>query len=178
MAAYFLLRRGERMSHLKLMKLLYLADREAMDKYSMPISGDKMASLPNGPVLSMTLDYMNGALKSQQGGWEYWISDKANHEVTLKNHIDNISRQSFDELSDADIEILDTIWDQFGSMTRWEIKDYTHENCKEWVDPHGSSNPISPKELFIALGRSPQEAAELCAYIESDRSTDDLFAGL
>ena len=83
MASYFLMRRGGKMSHLKLMKLLYLSDREAMSKFEHPISGDRMVSLPHGPVLSMTLDYMDGNIESSKHGWESYISTIKNHEVYI-----------------------------------------------------------------------------------------------
>lgn len=51
MAAYFLKQGGGQMSHLKLMKLLYLADREAMRRSGFPMSGDRLVSMPHGPVL-------------------------------------------------------------------------------------------------------------------------------
>ncbi|GMQ79087.1 MAG: Panacea domain-containing protein [Anaerolineae bacterium] len=173
MAAFFLGRRGGAMSHLKLMKLLYLADREAMRQFEFPISGDHMVSMPHGPVLSMTLNYMDGNIESSPGGWEEWISAKENHELSLRQPV---QREALDELSDADIDILETVWTQFGHMSRWEIRDYTHDNCPEWSDPNGSSKPISPKDVFLALGRSSDVAEELDADIEAERSLNRLFA--
>ncbi len=175
MAAYLLNRRGGTMSHLKLMKLLYLADREAMDRFGMPITGDHMVAMPHGPVLSMTLNHMDGNVESSPGGWDEWISDKENHELSLRHAAE---REQLDELSDADIEILDAVWGRFGHMSRWEIRDYTHDNCPEWDDPDGSSKPISPKDVFLALGRSREEAEMLDTDIEAERSVDRLFAGL
>lgn len=83
MAAYLLKKRGGCMSHLKLMKLLYLADREAMDRYGAPMSGDRVVSMPQGPVLSMTLNLVDGDIESSPNGWDGWVSDKANNEVAL-----------------------------------------------------------------------------------------------
>jgi len=173
MAAFFLGKRGGTMSHLKLMKLLYLADREAMEQFEFPISGDHMVSMPHGPVLSMTLNYMDGNIESSPGGWEEWISAKDNHELSVRQPV---QREALDELSDADIEILETVWAKFGHMNRWEIRDYTHDNCPEWSDPNGSSGPISPKDVFLALGRSSDVAEELDADIEAERSLNRLFA--
>ena len=82
-----------------------------------------------------------------------------------------------DELSDAEIEVLKAVWNQFGEMGRWQIRDYTH-SLPEWQDPRGSSIPITYKAVFHALGRSEKEAEELAARIESDRSIDRLFAAL
>ena len=53
MAAFFLGQLLDRkMPHLKLMKLLYLSDREAVRAFGWPISGDRLVSMPHGPVLS------------------------------------------------------------------------------------------------------------------------------
>lgn len=174
MAAFLLDRRGGRMAHLKLMKLLYLADRESMARFGAPISGDHIVAMPHGPVLSMTLNYMDGDVESSPGGWEDWISDKDDHEVSLRKPV---TREGLDELSDADVDTLEAAWNQFGGMSRWEIRDYTH-TLPEWQDPKGSSLPIPYQKVFHALGRTFPEAEELASRIEAERSLDRLFAAL
>lgn len=176
MAAFLLSKSGDRMPHLKLMKLLYLADRESMELFGMPISGDKIVAMPHGPVLSMTLNLMGGDVESLPGGWDCWISDKANHEVKLKHHL--TSHQNLDELSKADIDVLESIWGKFGHMNKWEIRDFTHDHCPEWTDPNGSSNPIPYEAVFRALGRSQEDAHELSNRIEAEQHLDKLFASL
>lgn len=175
MAAFLLGLGGTRMSHLKLMKLLYLADREAMAQYGAPISGDCIVAMPHGPVLSMTLNLMDGDVESSPGGWDSLISDKENHELSLKR---TVNRDDLDELSQADIGVLEKVWKQFGHMGKWEIRDYTHDHCPEWTDPNGSSVAIPYENVFLALGRSKDVAAELSAHIEAERSLDKIFATL
>lgn len=176
MAAYLLKRRGGTMSHLKLIKLLYLADREALNCYGASISGDSFFSLPNGPILSRTLNLMAGVVESETQGWETWISDRAEHQVSLRQDFDF---GDLDYLSPADIDILDNIWQRFGSMSRWQLVDYTHGgNCPEWENPNGSSAPISPYKIFSALGKSQEDSAALASEIEAERSIDRLFADL
>ena len=91
MAAFFLVQPPERrMSHLKLMKLLYLSDREAMREFGWPISGDRLVSMlhgRHGPVLSQTLNLMDGNVESMKGGWEDLVSDKKDHELSLRRPI-------------------------------------------------------------------------------------------
>lgn len=176
MAAYLIRKDGERMPHLKLMKLLYLSDREALARYGYPMTGDSVVAMPHGPVLSMTLNLMDGDVESQPGGWESWISDKDNHEVSLRKT--TFTPEDLDQLSPADIDVLDSIWQRFGHMGKWEIRDYTHTNCPEWQDPKGSSNPIPLQRIFTALGHSNEEAAVLAANIEAERSIDRLIAAL
>lgn len=162
MAAYLLAQRGGQMSYLKLMKLLYLADRTSMERYEESMSKDSWFSMDKGPVLSTTLDLMQGS--SCTGKWEKWVGGgPVPHEVSLAYpHCD---RDCFDELSDADIEILDEVWNQFGHMTRWQLVDFTHKHCAEWKDPNHSARPISPQEVFRAIGKTPEEANELSAEI-------------
>lgn len=148
MAVYFLQKRGGRMSYLKLLKLLYLADREAMSKWGESISGDCFVSMPHGPVLSQTYDLIRGAGSPLDSGWDFWIKDEDNYEVSLRREVPN--RDCLDELSDAEIEILDAIFARFGWMKRFEIRQYTHDHCAEWEDPHGSSFPISAEAVFRA----------------------------
>lgn len=158
-AASFLLHKaGGRLPVLKLMKLLYLAERESLRVYGDPIAGDRLVSMPHGPVLSKTYDLMNGSLDSEEGGWESWMKDKAGHEIALRDP-SRIRTPEDDllELSNGDIEILHSIWAQFGHMSKWQIRDYTHSDaCPEWEDPNGTSRPIPMGRLFKALGYSDE----------------------
>lgn len=176
MAAFFLGQNQEsRMSHLKLMKLLYLADREAVRSFGFSISGDRMVSMPHGPVLSMTLNLMGGDIESCPGGWEEWISDKEDHEISLRQPLNT---DSLDELAPAEIEVLRTVWQQFGAMGKWEIRDWTHHHCAEWENPRGSSNPISFERLAQALGFDAVAAKELSTQNQAEQEIDRLFATL
>jgi len=162
-AAHFLILRGGRMSNLKLMKLLYLSDRESMNRYGYPMTGDNFSSLPHGPVLSITKDFMDGSVLSQEGGWQSLMNDKENYEIALK---EGVTPETLGSLSQADIEILNSVWDQFGAMGRWQIRDYTHE-LPEWEDPKGSSMPIRYKDVLLALRKPLEEAKQIEANILS-----------
>ena len=175
MAAFLLGQGGARMAHLKLMKLLYLSDRESMARYGAPISGDRIVAMRHGPVLSMTLNFMDGDEESSPDGWDSLISAKENNELSLKRAV---TRDDLDELSQADIGVLESVWKKFGHMDKWTIRDYTHDHCPEWTDPNGSSLPISYESVFRALGRSKEVAAELGAHVEAERSLDKIFAAL
>lgn len=176
-AAYFLSREGGRMAHLKLMKLLYLADRESIKRYGQPISGDEYYSLPHGPVLSKTLDLASGSAESIPGGWETWISDKENHEVALRC---DASREALNDLSNADIDVLSTVWTQFGAMGRYQIRDYTHDkrHIPEWEDPKGSARPIPFERILKAVGRSDTQIEQDLDSLQSQRKINAVFASL
>lgn len=175
-AAWFLRQQGGRMPHLKLIKLMYLADRQALAEHGFPLSGDSVVAMPHGPVLSLTLNYINGDLESGEDGWEAWISDRENYEVALRERPQG--HDKLDELSPADVDILTGVWKRFGGMTKFQISDYTHDHCPEWQDPQGSSFPIPFSRIFEALGRNPDEAKWLEQRITEQTQIDRLFASL
>lgn len=174
MAAYFLSQQDEPMHVLKLMKLLYLSDRKSMENTGFPMTFDRMVSMPFGPVLSETLGYINGT-QSASSDWETWVSDRANHKVSLNRPFNDVTELG--KLSSADIKLMDNIWSQFKYMDRFEISDYTHNgNCSEWKDPDGSSFPIQYKDVFLALGSTDSEAEELGEQIEQQKLLEDIFS--
>jgi len=176
MAAFFLGQAPDaRMAHLKLMKLLYLSEREAVRIFGWPICGDRLVSMPHGPVLSQTLNLMDGDVESLPGGWEAWISDRENHELSLRQPL-NVAL--LDELAPAEIDVLKAVWGQFGAMDKWEIRDWTHQHCAEWQDPKGSSCAIPYAALARALGFDDAVAEQLAAQIQAEQEIDRFFAAL
>ncbi|MCX8506701.1 MAG: Panacea domain-containing protein [Alphaproteobacteria bacterium] len=170
MAVFFLGQASEkRMSHLKLMKLLYLADRENIHIYGYPISYDRPVAMPHGPVLSRILDLMNGSEKYHPNGWESWISAKENHEIALRKpfNLDELTK-----FSPAELEVMQNIWQKFGAMTQWQIRDWTHDNCREWRDTNGSSYPIKYEDIALAVGYDSETAKAIDADIQEDFALD------
>jgi uncharacterized phage-associated protein len=178
-AAYFLFRAGEPVSVLKLMKLLYLAERRSFECYGAPMIGDRMVSMPHGPVLSCTYNHMNGELESAEGGWESWIADREEHDLDLRNRAAITSPEDdLLELSDADLKVLSEIWAQFGAMRGWELRQWTHRNCAEWKDPDGSMIPVAPEELFAALKFTPEQTREALARLRAESTVNAAFASI
>lgn len=157
-AAFLLHKAGERLPLLKLMKLLYLAERESLKIYGEPISGDKLVSMPHGPVLSRTLDLMNGYGSDATDGWDCWMEDRAGHDIALRDpSMIRSAEQDLRELSIGDLKVLEMVWDKFGHMGKYELVTYTHsDGCPEWEDPHGSSRPIPMGRIFRTFGYSEE----------------------
>jgi uncharacterized phage-associated protein len=174
MAAYLLNKRGGRMAYIKLLKLLYLAEREAMAKWGESISGDRFVSMPHGPVLSQTYDLIKGHSGSQSF-WNEIIQDESNYEVSLKNSVHN---DTFDELSIAELELLDETFQRYGHMSRFQIIEYTHDHCPEWQDPNGSSYPIKPESIFRALGKTENQIQEMLKNYNEQQELDRIRASL
>jgi len=160
-AAFFLFRANGRMPILKLMKLLYLAERSSYKQFGEPIIGDKLVSMPHGPVLSLTYQHVNGEKNSVEGGWDTWVSDRAHYDVSLQDPSSLRSTDDLLELSDDDVFVLEQTWDQFGHLNKWQIRDYTHMYCPEWKDPNGSMIPMDYEDLFRALDFDDDQVKEL-----------------
>lgn len=166
-AAYLLHRAGGRLPLLKLMKLLYLAERRSFALHGEPLTGDALVSMPQGPVLSMTYDHCNGALATREGGWDTWISDRQGHDLELRDpSMIRTPEQDLLALSDGDLEVLAAVWGEFGHIDRWALVRYTHDECPEWEDPNGSSRPIDPERLLAVLGYGSEQIAALVGRLQ------------
>jgi uncharacterized phage-associated protein len=169
-AAFFTLKDRGEIYVLKLVKLMYMADRKFMDLYDVPILNDQLVSMPHGPVNSISYDYVSGTEEAPQ--WEDFLLDRADHKVGLARP--EINEGSLDELSRAELRVLQQVWNDLGHMDRFQIRDYTHANCPEWEDPNGSSNPIPYRRVFNFLGKA--NSAELEDRILSERQVAASFA--
>jgi len=158
-AAYFLKLQGSKMPHLKLMKLLYLAERAALLKLGHPITFDSCVSMPFGPVLSMTLNLIHGDVELS-GYWNKAITPPTNHEVEL------LDDPGDDNLSEAEIEIINCVFKEHGTKDQWELKEFTH-TLEEWQDPKGSAIKIEYKEILKAGGMTESEIESILEDIET-----------
>lgn len=175
-AGYILFKeKGRTMQILKLMKLLYFVDRLSLEKYGEPVSFDNMVAMPHGMVLSQTYNLSTGSAISIAGGWNEWISDKENHNISLNKDIKNIDE--FDELSTADIELVDEVYSKYGKYSGFDLADMHHNNniCPEWINPNGSSVEVSYADIFISMGKSKDEIKVALRRIEESKSLLQLF---
>lgn len=176
-AAWFLAQSSGEMTILKLMKLLYLADRQALQDLDRTITGDRMVSMPHGPVLSQTLELANGQITSVPGGWDSWIQDRADRNIALRQGVE-ANRSALNCLSDAEFEMLEKVQQKFGSWSAIQLRDYTHRSCAEWRDPNGSSVSIKSTAVLMAVGKTAEQARAISERIKRDREVSAIFASL
>jgi uncharacterized phage-associated protein len=156
--AFFALSAGGAINVLKLSKLLYLAEREFMSRYDEPMFYDRLVSMPDGPVASITLNFVNGELESPQ--WSKYVAPRAGYDIAASN---GISLEDLDALSVADLEVLRALWERFRGFDRYKLRDWTHDknNIPEWIDPRGSSDVIPHERVFqFLLKDNPTELKE------------------
>lgn len=176
MAAYLLHKRGGRMAYLKLMKLLYLSDRKSMEMYGEPISGDRYVSMDKGPVLSRTYSLIVNGSESPEDGWDKWIKGEPDHNVSLRNDIHALDE--LEDLSRADIRVMDVVYEEHGHRNRYDLCEQTHLICREWQDPDGSSIPIPTRDIFRALGKPAEEAEIMARNLQERDNLETITASL
>jgi len=160
---------GGRLPHISLIKLLYLADRRSLFEHGRPISFDRYASMPNGPVLSRTLDLISSEpLPGEPFYWREYISPPKNYEVRLVKVVPN------DQLSPADEAILDAVFAEFGHWDRWDLVKYTHD-LPEYEDPEGSSSPIQVRSILLRQGISEEDASAIEEGLEAEGLAERLL---
>ena len=172
--AYLILKTGgQTLNVLKAVKLVYLVDRESIAKFGFPVLDEKRCSLPHGPVNSLTYSYIAGDYDPDQSGWSDFLRDRENHNVALARQ--DIDVNALDELSDADIACADAVWDRFGAMDQWQLRDWTHQpqNIPEWEDPNGGSTEIPLQRILNAVG--VEGAEDFTEVVESYRLIDRAF---
>lgn len=159
-AAILLNLRGGTMSYLKLIKLLYLADREALLRWERPVTTDRWVSMKNGPVVSQIYSLIREEpMPGEDGVWRSHIQPFG-YEVTLIKPIDD------DELSGAEVKLLRQIFALHGRLSRWDLVDLSHA-LPEWKNPGSSSTPIEAADILRAEGRPEEEVAEVVAELEN-----------
>jgi uncharacterized phage-associated protein len=163
--AFFAYRAGGEINILRVSKLIYLSDREFLSQYDVPILYDRLVSMPHGPVTSVTLNYINGLFEDSVD-WDVYLAGRAGHFIGLARR--EMTIDDLDQLSRAEIEVLERVWSRHKHRTPYELRDYTHEHCLEWEDPHGSSLPIPYERVFKFLNKHNSE--ELAGAIEEDRA--------
>ncbi|HET8649068.1 MAG TPA: Panacea domain-containing protein [Gemmatimonadales bacterium] len=170
-AAYLLQLRGGTMSYMKLIKLLYLADRKALADLGRPITFDSYVAMARGPVLSCTLDRITGDPNpTSPTYWRRYISAPTpGYEVRL----DRLPEPA--DLSAADQAILDSVFAEFGHLSRWDVVAHTH-TLPEWRDPGTSCAPIQLREILIVLGFNEEEVHAIIGDLEAESLADATLA--
>jgi uncharacterized phage-associated protein len=157
------------MSYLKLLKLLYLADRKALIEHGRPITFDRYVSMDHGPVLSQTYNLIVG--EESPGEHSYWrdfISEPDRYDVHLVKDAPNGA------LSAAQERVLDELFAEFGRMSRWDLVHFTH-TLPEWVDPHGSSVPIALRDVLRGAGVEDDEADAMAIDLAGEDALERLL---
>ena len=160
-----------RMEYLRLLKLLYIADREHLRDFQRPIVGTRLVAMKNGPLHSEVYDLVKGEHVAEPL-WSEYIR-REGHEVEL------LKDPGVSELSAAEVRTLTTISDRYQALSEWDLVEVTHD-FPEWIenypdDSENTSRTIPFDSLLNAIGLQKEKAAILDDLQETARM-DRLFS--
>lgn len=152
---FFAEKEGGSIKILKVLKLLWLADRYHLRNHGRPIIQDSYYAMPHGPVASITRDIIEGNVTSD--------AIKEYRKDTIKKigyYIEAISKFNDFVFSETDIEALEKVYAEFGKLTEFQIRDLSHKypEWKKWESKihNGTSKSYSMKyEDFFENPESP-----------------------
>jgi uncharacterized phage-associated protein len=151
-AAGVLLDADDRMEYMRLLKLLYITDRELLAETGRTLTGDRVVAMKNGPVLSRVYDTIRGQT-AQSDRWSEFIH-RDGYKVVLKKS------PGREKLSKREIARLLEMTERFRQLGIFELSDETHK-FQEWQKHYheGTSNPIPWEDVLVAQGKPEMIAA-------------------
>ncbi len=166
---------GGKMNYMKLIKLLYLIDREALINWGRSLTGDTYFAMKHGPVLSNVLDTINyGKDPTDDSYWYEYITKPSEYIIKLTGHL-----PGQDKLSKREIELIKEIFNKFNEFNEWDLVEICHEILPEWKDPGETSELIQVDKILEKEKKSPDEIKEIeeevanLKYVEKILSIND-----
>lgn len=144
-----------RLPYIRLLKLLYIVDREAMRETGRPVTYDRAVAMEHGPVLSSTYDFIKGE-HIEADEWEQFIRTDGFTAELVKS-------PGTAELSRWEICKIHQVVTHYLGVDHWDIVKETHL-FPEWLshqpDQNHLSVPIPRVDILAAVGHGA-EAAEV-----------------
>jgi len=170
-AAFFLKLRGGQMHYIKLIKLLYLADREALIRWGLPFTTDRHVSMDHGPVVSGILNLITE--DRPKPVWSKYISAPlGEYEVKL------LGEAPTDLLSKAEESLMSEIFEKYGHRNRWDLIDNVMHKLPEWRNPCGSSVPITIREILEAEGEEDSDIRAVIKEIHAMGKAEEILSNV
>ena len=130
MAFAFIRRSNRAIGKLRLLKLMYLAEREALRRFLLPIVEDDVCAMQNGMGLSETWRLARGFGSAESTGeWDGHIV-RTPHGLNARKGVS----LSPDGLSDDDLSVIEQVWSDYGAMLEDELVHDVHHKLPEWID--------------------------------------------
>jgi uncharacterized phage-associated protein len=172
-AAYLLRLNHGSMNYMRLLKLLYIADRELLTETATVLTGDCYKAMDYGPVLSMVYDHIRGRAWTNPD-WGRHIKTAPGFQAVLEED------PGVSHLSRAATEKLIEITERYRGKSEWAMVDLTHD-FPEWDKnrpPQGGSKIIPLEDIVEATRANPEILITIREQEAARREMDDLFDDL
>ena len=145
-ASILLERAGGSMEYLKLIKLLYLADRAALIETERPITLDHYASMKHGPTPCQVLELILHEHPPEDSIWHRYVKRRY-FDAFLCGQIES------EWLSEYDVSLLNDIYETYGKLRSSQVVSQT-QALPEWQDLGETAIPIDPTDILRYAGYS------------------------
>jgi hypothetical protein len=150
--AFLLKLHGEPINSFDLLKMLYMADRIALQTMDQPITGDQYISMDCGPVLSTVYHLIQD--KPLDGIWPIWTKFIAPYD---DQHIYLVDDPGVGNLCDEEEGILKNVHDRFAQLDLYHRLEWCRD-FPEWQKSHELSNSFIPVEAILkSIGKTDHE---------------------
>lgn len=160
-----------RISRLRLLKLLYIADREALRETLRPITGDRVVAMDHGPVLTRTYDLV----KSQSPDSDLW---NRHIKCSGPQDLELVETAGNGKLSKYEMEKLNDVSERHRRMNDYDIAIETHEFA-EWRrnQPDRGKSRLIPLAHILEAIQLTDRQEELEKSLANELELDRLLGG-
>lgn len=126
---FFSEREGGKIDMMKVIKLIYFADRYHLRKYGRPVTNDGYWAMSYGPVGTTVKDIASFS--------QFLDNEELQYAVEYLTQGDShflLSQKKFDDkvFSDSDLEALEFAYNNFGKFGQFDLAEMTHK-YPEWI---------------------------------------------
>ena len=162
---------GKVATRLRILKLLYIADRQALQASGTPILASKLVAMKHGPLHSEVLDLINGKHPDEPKWSHYFSNQGRNIKLAEEPGVGKLSRFEIDILSQA---VKDRLM-----RDDWCVADETH-SFEEWIKNYpcpneNTSRPIPIESVIDAVGRG-SDKEEILRDLQTTDAFDRFFS--
>jgi uncharacterized phage-associated protein len=146
-----------RIGRLRLLKLLYIADRDSLREFHRPIIGSRTVAMKNGPLHSEVFNLIKGE-HIDEPLWSEYVQ-RNGYEVRRRKD------PGLSELSAAEVRVLTQTFEKYAAIDEWDLVEITHEFSewsKNYPDKNADTSETIPfSDLIQAVGLAAEEEAIL-----------------
>ena len=156
------------MSRKRLLALLYIADRQSLQKTGRPIIGGRLVAMEHGPIHSEVYDLIKGG-HAEQVHWSRHLANDTYHVVLNED-------PGVCALSRHEIGVLADVSDRYIGQDTWDVVAAETHTFSEYKETYheGTSRPI-PLELVIDAVGLGDKKEEILRDAEEKNFFDQFF---
>ena len=162
----------DEINYVKLLKLMYLVERELIVNLLPPITSDDYVAMDYGPVLSKTYDCIKYKGNNNIFWSEYLKTEFPKPLIPLKGKVKLIKKMTDDDyiFSHNTKKIIDSVLNRFIKLTDEELSKLSHIICPEWEETFNGAerkNNSPPIVIETILDFSDKNETEKVNYMNT-----------